>query len=164
MRKGFERTSDRKDWGTPPALFAEISRRWGPFDLDVAAAPWNALAPRYFSDWTQSPRSRGCVQGGTSALREPWEGVFFCNPPYGRGVWDWLQHGWREVLIGRAPRGVYLLPARTDTKWFQWWALRPEAQVVLLAGRVTFVGAPAPAPFPSCLVVFDGPAVRGMSA
>jgi hypothetical protein len=160
MKRPYERTANRKDWGTPPEIFKAISDRWGPFDLDVAAAPWNAICDHYLSPWARSPRSGGCVDGYQDALAEPWPGVFFCNPPYGPGIESWLAHGYSEVLVGRARRGVYLLPARTDTRWFHRWAMRTDVLVSFLAGRVTFVGAPAPAPFPSCVVVFDGAAIR----
>ncbi len=35
---------------TPDALFDYASRMWGPFDLDAAAAPWNAKAETYYTE------------------------------------------------------------------------------------------------------------------
>jgi phage N-6-adenine-methyltransferase len=42
-------SSDRMDWETPPELFAWISEKYGPFDLDAAATAENALCATYFT-------------------------------------------------------------------------------------------------------------------
>lgn len=49
---------------------------------------------------------------------------------------------------------VSLLPARTDTTWWQDTVMRAQ-EIRLLRGRLTFVGASFPAPFPSTIAVFD---------
>ena len=46
-----------------------------------------------------------------------------------------------------------LLPARTDTERFHKYIL-PYAEIRFLKGRLKFVGAKDPAPFPSMLVIF----------
>lgn len=149
MKPGYERTNDRKDWRTPETLFRVCSERWGPFDMDVAASEKNAMCHCYYTE-------------ERDALAHPWVGRIWCNPPYGRGIERWLLHGYKEVYEGRAKRIVYLLPARTDTRWFQHWALRSDVMTLFLPGRITFEGAAAPAPFPSCLVIFDSAAIRPM--
>jgi site-specific DNA-methyltransferase (adenine-specific) len=52
---------------------------------------------------------------------------------------------------------VALLPARTDTQWFHRHVL-PYAHVGYVEGRLTFVGASAPAPFPSIVVTWPAAA------
>ena len=48
-----------------------------------------------------------------------------------------------------------LLPARTDTKWWQEFIVNnPMASVKFVKGRLKFGGAKNPAPFPSAIVVF----------
>ena len=48
---------------------------------------------------------------------------------------------------------VMLVPARTDTKRFHKYIL-PYAEIRFLKGRLTFVGAKDPAPFPNMVVIF----------
>lgn len=48
-----------------------------------------------------------------------------------------------------------LLPARTDTRWWQEFIVgNPMASVKFIKGRLKFGGAKNPAPFPSAIVVF----------
>lgn len=72
----------------------------------------------------------------------------FCNPPYGRGISSWLAKASEAVVA------VYLLPARTDTKWFHEQVLRAR-EVRFVRGRLRFGGAVHNAPFPSLVAVFD---------
>jgi phage N-6-adenine-methyltransferase len=67
--------SKREDWGTPPDFFQALDTEFG-FTLDAAASPANALCPRY---WTKAD----------NALVQPWTGIVFLNPPYGRGIEKW---------------------------------------------------------------------------
>jgi len=74
----------------------------------------------------------------------------FCNPPYSR-VGPWL-----EKVAEQPALAVFLLPARTDTAWWHRWAPLAD-EVRFLRGRLRFGSAPAPAPFPSVLLVFRHP-------
>jgi phage N-6-adenine-methyltransferase len=133
-------TSARGDWATPRDLMARIIERWGPFDLDPAASAENAKAPAFYD-------------GGENGdgLTDPWFGNVFLNPPYGRRIGDWTRKAVEEHDEHHTLGATLLLPARPDTQW--WKALWERAdQVAFLVGRVTFVGAPSPAPFPSAVV------------
>ncbi len=133
-------SAKRSDWGTPPELVpADV-------DLDVCATPENAKAARFYT-----PEQNGLIL--------PWPaGHAWCNPPYGRGVGAWLKKGLIETQRGRCARVTYLLPARTDTQWWHMYVEgNPLAHVRFLKGRIRFVGAPGPAPFPSVFVTFNGP-------
>jgi len=72
----------------------------------------------------------------------------FCNPPYGRGIGDWLKRGLEAELA------VFLLPARTDTRWFHDLVLPHAREIRFCRGRLKFGGATNSAPFPSMIVVF----------
>jgi hypothetical protein len=78
----------------------------------------------------------------------------FCNPPYGKAIPEWV----RKCSMEASRKGtivVMLLPARTDTRWFQQFILN-RAEVRFLKGRLRFEtnGIPGgPAPFPSMIVV-----------
>ena len=54
-----------------------------------------------------------------------------CNPPYGRGVGDWLKKALEADLA------VFLLPSRTDTKWWHEYALK-ATEIRFIKGRLKF--------------------------
>jgi hypothetical protein len=72
----------------------------------------------------------------------------FCNPPYGPGIGRWLAKA-RE-----AECAVYLLPSRTETRWWHDYALKAD-EIRFIRGRLKFKGATNPAPFPSCLLIYQ---------
>lgn len=49
----------------------------------------------------------------------------------------------------------YVNPRRTDTSYFHDYVLG-KAEIRFLRGRIRFVGATQPAPFPSMVVVYEG--------
>lgn len=150
-------STGKDDWQTPPELFAQLHAE---FDLcvDVAASAKNCLLPDYFGP--DNPKH-------PDALDEQWSqfGTLsrcWCNPPYSRGLKDkFIAKASMERVNGVTT--VMLLPARTDTKAFHAHVWNREThqpykgvEVRLLRGRLRFVGASAPAPFPSMVVVFRG--------
>ena len=83
-------------------------------------------------------------------LRRSWRGHrVYCNPPYGRGIAAWL------AKAPEAQLAVYLLPARTDTKWWHEYAMR-ATEIRFLRGRLKFGGSKNSAPFPSVVLVYRG--------
>ena len=57
---------------------------------------------------------------------------------------------------------VMLLPARTDTRW--WESLITADALLFWRGRLRFVGAPAPAPFPSVIAYWGHCVTRSRGA
>ena len=49
---------------------------------------------------------------------------------------------------------MFLIPARTDTKWFHEIVLPHAQEIRFLRGRLKFGGMKNSAPFPSMLVIF----------
>ncbi len=125
------------EWETPQALFDELSWIFGGFTLDPCATSANAKCARYFSR-------------GENGLTRRWEGKVFVNPPYGREIGKWVRKAFEESLEGALV--VCLLPARTDTRWWQEYAR--HGQVWFLRGRLKFGQAKNSAPFPSAIVIF----------
>lgn len=125
-------------WETPQEFFDELNYEFH-FDLDVCALPENAKCSRYYS-----PEQNG--------LSQPWDGVCWCNPPYGQEIGKWVQKGFLASVSGKATV-VMLLPARTDTKWFHEY-IYGKAEVRFIKGRLKFGGSKNSAPFPSMVVVF----------
>ena len=138
----FSSVSD--EWATPPELFAKIDRRFGPLELDVCATAENAKCPRFFTR-------------DQDGLQQTWTGRCWCNPPYGRGIGQWVKKAWESAHAGATV--VCLLPARTDTKWWQDYVSR-FGRVEFLRGRIRFGGCENSAPFPSAIVIFRPAAGR----
>jgi|SoiMetStandDraft_2_1073263.scaffolds.fasta_scaffold33190_1 phage N-6-adenine-methyltransferase len=135
-RKVYHR-SLTTEWGTPQAFFDQLHAEFG-FTLDVAAQPGNAKCSHYFTE-------------AEDGLRQVWEGVCWCNPPYGKTIGLWVAKAYASAQGGATV--VCLLPVRTDTRWWQRYVLQ-AAEVRYVAGRLTFEGAANPAPFPNAVVIF----------
>lgn len=94
-------SSKDMSWCTPPDFFAELDREFG-FTLDPAATAKSAKCAQFYT-----PDDDG--------LKQDWGGgnSVFCNPPYGRAIYDWVRKGYEE---SRKPGTVVvmLIPARTD--------------------------------------------------
>lgn len=130
-------SSTRHDWATPRRLFAALDAEFG-FTLDPCALPENATCDRYFT-----PDDDG--------LSQAWDGVAFCNPPFGSDIGKWVKKAFDEAQRGSTV--VALVPARTDTSWWHRYVMK-ASEVRLIRGRLQFIGCTKNAPFPSCVVVF----------
>ena len=87
--------------------------------------------------------------------REKWKGRrVFCNPPYGPKLRSFLE------CAGEATVAVFLIPARTDVRWFHEIVLPSAKEIRFLKGRLKFGDAKNAAPFPSMVVVFGKTAVQ----
>lgn len=126
-------------WETPQELFDALSVEFGPFDVDVCATPENAKCAKYYTR-------------EDDGLSHVWEGRCWMNPPYGREIGLWMRKAYESSQSGATV--VCLVPARTDTAWFQDYAMK--GQVRFLRGRLKFGGSKNSAPFPSAVVVFHG--------
>lgn len=52
---------------------------------------------------------------------------------------------------------MFLIPARTDTRWFHNIVLPHAKEIRFLRGRLKFGDAKNSAPFPSMVVIFERP-------
>jgi len=120
----FSSASDR--WATPKDVYENLNREFR-FTYDPCPLDGNV--------------------DGLSPLFSKWTGErVFCNPPYGPQINEWLQRGLDADLA------VFLIPARTDTKWFHELLLPVAKKIEFIKGRLKFGGAKNSAPFPSMLV------------
>jgi len=146
--KGAPLQSDRQDWGTPPA-FMEFLKEVMSFEptLDAAASASNTKAPTFFDG------SEDC-----DGLTNPWAGDVWLNPPFGNELPLWLEKCAQEIKREEVNQILVLIPARTDTKWFQEIVMRDAWLVYLIKGRFNFLHGDAceaaNAPFPSMLVKY----------
>lgn len=107
---------------------------------------YDALDAEFHFDFDPCPLSQTPTFDGTAVS---WTGKrVFCNPPYNREIAKFL------VKATEAEVAVFLLPSRTDTKWFHDIILPNAAEIRFIRGRLTFGDAVNPAPFPSCLAIF----------
>ena len=127
VKAHFSAATDR--WATPPHVYAELDKEFR-FNLDPCPldGTGDGLKP-LFTQW-----------GGRRV---------YCNPPYGPGIGDWLKRGLEADVA------VFLIPARTDTKWFHEICLPLAKEIRFLKGRLKFGGAANSAPFPSMVVIFE---------
>ncbi|MGH8906841.1 MAG: DNA N-6-adenine-methyltransferase [Egibacteraceae bacterium] len=87
--------------------------------------------------------------GGEDGIARSWVGErVYCNPPYGKGIDRWLAKA-PEALLA-----VYLVPARTDTRWWHTFAMQ-ATEIRFLRGRLRFGEAKNGAPFPSVVLVYQ---------
>lgn len=129
-------SSKSDDWETPQELFDSLNARYN-FDLDVCATADNAKCARYFTK----------EQDG---LAQEWSGVCWMNPPYGRGIGQWMAKALEASQTGATV--VCLVPSRTCTAW--WHDYAEKGEYYFIRGRLKFGGSPNSAPFPSAIVVF----------
>lgn len=134
------RTLDRKDWETPLEFFQELNDIYQ-FTLDPCATKETAKCPKYYTE-------------KDNGLAKDWCGErVYCNPPYGKEISQWVKKASEEAAKPNT-LVVMLLPSRTDTAWFHDYIYN-KATVYFVRGRLKFVGAEHPAPFPSMIVIFE---------
>jgi site-specific DNA-methyltransferase (adenine-specific) len=128
-------------WSTPQDFFDKLNWRFGPFDLDPCASPYNTKCANFYTE----------IENG---LSKDWGGhTVFVNPPYGRGIDKWIKKGYEESLKDKT-KVVMLVPARTDTKYWHEYVMK-AAEIHFIKGRLKFGDATNCAPFPSAVIVFD---------
>lgn len=137
-------TSDNPAWNTPQEILTLLHAGWPDgVDLDPCHNDGSIVDARF----TYAEEQDG--------LAHSWDvpranGLVYVNPPYGKPLPMWADKVQAERSDAR--NIVVLVPARTDTRW--WRTMTDRARyVIFLAGRLRFLGAPAPAPFPSALIV-----------
>jgi DNA N-6-adenine-methyltransferase Dam len=130
--------------GTRRLIWSPASSQFlGTIDLDPASnstsAP-NVPAVRHYSV-------------DDDGLGYDWHGRIYLNPPYGKVIRLWVEHLVRQHQNGNVTEALALLPARTDTRWFQ---LLRGYPMCFLRGRLRFTSGEGDrdgtAPFPSVLV------------
>jgi len=141
-------SSNRDDWRTPIDLFRQLDAVFC-FDLDVAADNINHLCSDYYT-------------ADDSAFDHGWGEIArcaWCNPPYGRGLYNWIAECDAQSHKADPCSVVALLPARTDTAVWRHHVWPTADAICFLYGRLKFDDGNGTAPFPSALVVFG----RGIS-
>lgn len=134
-------SSEDMDAVTPQDFFDQLNEEFQ-FTFDAAASVGDAKCKHYYTKQD-------------NALIQPWLGRIWVNPPYGRTIGQWVDKAVKETS-GPSPECciVMLLPARTDTKWFNTIAETAD-QIRFVKGRLKFSNKDA-APFPSMIAIWYG--------
>lgn len=132
-------SSATPEWYTPPQIVAAVVDFYDAIDLDPCAEggePKTVPALRHYTL-------------ADDGLALPWFGRVYLNPPYGDAIPPWIAKLDACYRAGGIEAGIALVPARTDTAWFDpLWA----HTICFVRGRLKFGGAADSAPFPSALV------------
>lgn len=136
-------SSKKHDYGTPWDIFNELDHQYH-FTVDCCASKENTKCRKY---WDIK----------RDGLKQSWLGKqVWCNPPYSH-VEHWVDKGITSINVSREhctdTTVVYLLPSRTDTRWFK-RLLENAREICFLSGsRVRFQGCKTGAPFPTLIAV-----------
>ena len=133
---GVHFSSQRQNWRTPKKFYEELDKEFH-FDHDPCPA---------------NPTVNG--------LATKWGKMNFVNPPYS-DIKDWVEKAYSESLQNRA--SVMLIPSRTDTRWWHDFVMLAD-EIRFIKGRLKFDEHKNPAPFPSCLVIFNGKPYQSLSS
>ena len=143
-------SSTTEEWITPKWLYNELDEEFY-FSLDPCTTEDNPLGTPLF----YTIREDG--------LNKKWTGNIFCNPPYNTEINEWLYKADQEITHNPDCFNiVFLLPVRSDTRWFHKYIydeetnkFRKGVQVRFIKGRLKFGNARNAAPFPSMIVIFS---------
>ena len=118
-------SSQHCEWATPRGVYEALDTEFH-FDFD--------------------PCPLGGTEDGTAIS---WTGRrVYCNPPYGPAISKFLEKATEAELA------VFLIPARTDTRWFHNLVLPLAKEIRFIKGRLKFGDSKNSAPFPSMIVVY----------
>lgn len=141
--------STRDDWRSPEWVQSLIDE-FADDELLCTIDPCASDDPsHWFCDWN---RSRLTPIAQPLPNHDPFDppGLVYVNPPYGSALRQWSKAiaRWRAMY----PIVVALVPARPGSAWWSRLAV-PGTTVIVPYERLTFIGAPTVAAFPSAFVV-----------
>ncbi len=143
-------SSKNPNWETPNEVL-EIIQAYRPIRLDPCTTEEN---PTRALEW-YTPEDDG--------LSKDWSmekgGLIYINPPYGRAIGKWVGKAVKENYSRPFTKAIgteiiMLLPARTDTSYWQYGIFASANALCFVRGRIKFKGAKSGAPFPSAFVYF----------
>jgi len=146
-------SSSTAEYGTPSYLFKMLHSIYN-FTLDPCSSNSNYKCDKHYT----------VKENG---LAQPWDGeIVFMNPPFSRKekmlIDPWVQVAAMAAEIHNATV-IGLLPARTDTGWFQDFVFDFARELFFIRGRLKFEleGAKYSATFPSVLAAWGSTDIIG---
>lgn len=122
MSEGFNTPKTEETtttWVTP----RYIPEALGPFDFDPCCPdtmPWRTAKRMHH------------YPGMGDGLSAPWEGRVWLNPPYGEGMWPWVEK------LAQHGNGTLLIFARSDTPGYHANVLGKAHSIFYFRGRLRF--------------------------
>lgn len=132
-------SSETPEWYTPDHIIERATRTLGGIDLDPCSN--SHTNPQVPAKVHYTKADNGLVL--------PWSGTVYMNPPYGDEIVQWVERLVAEWREGRVTAAVALVPARTDTQWFQNFR---DGAICFIRGRLRFSESENSAPFPSAAI------------
>lgn len=134
-------TSDTPEHYTPREIIDAVLACMGNIDLDPCSN--SKTEPNVPADFHYTIEDDG--------LTQVWQGRVYMNPPYGREIGKWVSKLCAEYEAGNVSEAIALVPARTDTDWFD-QLIDDYKFHCFVHGRLQFIGNDGNAPFPSAIV------------
>lgn len=131
--KKIPMTSLSQNWKTPRAAYQMLDAE---FNFDFDPCPPNAHFDGLAGSWKQSN---------------------YVNPPF-KDIAKWVRKGFEQWELGKTV--VFLIPARTCTAWWHDYVMK-ASEIRFIRRRLKYEGAKFNAPFPSCVVIFNGETKNG---
>ena len=136
----------KQDYQTPPEFLDAVRRRLqiGDFAIDLAATKENTVCEDYYTVTD-------------NALVQPWVRIGlgswgWCNPPFAN-LRPWVEKAYRETADHYASTAM-LVPAGVGSNWWRDF-VHQKCLVLLLNGRITFVGESTCYPKDCCLLLYS---------
>ena len=127
--KEIQGTRNSDDYATPKHFYEKINRE---FNFSYDPCPF---------------------QSDFDGLQTDWVGNIYVNPPYSN-IEPFIIKGLQE-LKKSANVVVYLIPVRSDTKYWHNLIMKYANEIRFVKGRLNFNDAKSPSPFPVCLIIFN---------
>ena len=124
----------------------------GTRDSDNYATPkkfYDKLNKKYNFNFDPCP-----LRSEFDGLNMNWIGNIYINPPYSN-IEPFIRKGILEIEKGNANICVYLIPCRSDTKYWHDYVMKYASEILFVKGRLNFNESKSPSPFPCVLVVFN---------
>ena len=142
----------KQDYKTPPEFLEAVKKRFriSEFALDLAASNGNNVCLEYYTKENDSLRKD-----------LSWEsnGVAWLNPPYSN-IRPWVKKAHEQTLASNLVDLFMLLPAAVGSNWFRDY-VNLKCRIILLNGRIRFVGASGPYPKDCMLLHYNMTAPKG---
>ncbi len=126
----------------------------GSRDSDNYATPikfYNLLNDEFCFTFDPCPYKHNFEWDG---LQVEWKGNVYCNPPYSN-IEPFIKKALNEIRIGNCQNAVFLIPIRSDTKYWHDLIMKEATEIRFVKGRLNFNESKSPAPFPCVVIIFS---------
>lgn len=137
----------KQDYGTPSEFLTAVRSLLGigQFGLDIAASAENAVCESYYDE-----EMNALAEGNSWLSLDGEVGWSWLNPPYA-DIYPWAKKAYEESQ--RGAKIAMLVPLSIAKWWVDW--VDGKAAVLMLNGRITFVGESKPYPKDCALILYS---------